>query len=71
MTAHVETTGHTPYPELQKYGLRLFLASEAFLFLIMFSAKFYLLGFDTAEGVNVLLGLLLTAILMTTSFFAH
>ncbi len=71
MTAHAETVGHAPYPELHRYGLRLFLASEAFLFFVMFSARFYLLGFDKPEELNILLGLGLTAILMTASFFAH
>jgi len=71
MTAHAEVAGHTPYPDLHRFGLRLFLASEAFLFFVMFSARFYLLGFDKPEDLNILLGLGLTAILMAASFFAH
>ncbi len=71
MTAHTETLGHTPYPVLQKYGLRLFIASEAFLFFVLFAARFYLIGFDKPEALNIPLGLGLTAILMTASYFAH
>ena len=71
MTAHAEVAGHTPYPELQRYGLRLFIASEAFLFFVLFSARFYLLGFDKPEELNIVLGLVLTAILMAASYFAH
>ena len=71
MTAHAEAAGHTPYPVLQRFGLQLFIASEAFLFFVLFSARFYLIGFDKPEALNLVLGVVLTAILMTASFFAH
>ncbi len=38
---------------------------------MLFSARFYLLGTYKPEGLNVTLGLVLTAILMAASFFAH
>ncbi len=70
MTAHA-AAHHPPYEDLQRFGLRLFIASEAFLFGVMFAARFYLLGFEKAEAVNVVLGLVLTVLLLAATWSSH
>ncbi|HHC07988.1 MAG TPA: heme-copper oxidase subunit III [Actinobacteria bacterium] len=70
MTVH-GAAHHPPYAELHRFGLRLFIASEAFLFGVLFAARFYLLGFERAEAVNVTLGVVLTIILLTATWSSH
>lgn len=70
MTAHA-AAHHPPYGELHGYGLRLFIASEAFLFLILFAVRFFLLGFEKAEAVNLLLGVVLTLLLLGATWSSH
>jgi len=68
---NVAAAEHHDYPSLHSYGLWLFIASEAFLFGIMFAIRFALVGLETPEAVSKGLGLLLTVILLTSSYFAH
>ncbi len=67
----VAATEHHDYPSLHSYGLWLFIASEAFLFGILFAIRFALVGMETPEAVNKGLGLVLTVILLSSSYFAH
>jgi heme/copper-type cytochrome/quinol oxidase subunit 3 len=62
---------HADYPALHRYGLWLFIASEAFLFGILLAIRFILVGTETPEAVNLALGVILTVILLSTSYFAH
>lgn len=62
---------HDDYPALHRYGLWLFIASEAFLFGILLAIRFVLVGTETPEAVNIALGLILTVILLSSSYFAH
>lgn len=62
---------HVDYPKLHSYGLWLFIASEAFLFGILFWGRFAVAGLEVPEAVNRLLGLILTVVLLTSSWFAH
>lgn len=62
---------HHDYPALHRYGLWLFIASEAFLFAILLAIRFLLVGTETPAAVNLGLGLVLTVILLSTSYFAH
>ncbi len=62
---------HHDYPSLHSYGLWLFIASEAFLFAVLFAVRFALVGLETPEAVSKVLGLVLTVILLTSSYFAH
>lgn len=54
-----------------RIGLFLFMASEACLFLAMAAARFYLAGTFKAEDVSIGLGLVLTAILLGSSFSGY
>lgn len=54
-----------------RLGLWLFIISDLFLFAGLFVARFYLLGTQTRPEVDQLLGLGVTAILLTSSFFMN
>ncbi len=51
-------------------GLWIFMASETCLFLAMAAARFYLGGLDKGE-VNLALGVVLTFILLTSSWLGY
>ncbi len=64
------------YQYLQKtinnrLGLWLFLVSDAFVFGGLFIARFYLLGTDARPEVNQIVGLVVTSILLLSSFFMN
>ena len=62
---------HPKRPAMNQVGLWLFFLSETFLFAALLSARFYLAGFDAPEHVNQQLGLVITIILVTSSFTAY
>jgi cytochrome c oxidase subunit 3 len=57
--------------QTNRFGLWLFIASESFLFAAVIAARFYLLGFETAEELNQVLGLGITMILLVSSLTAY
>ncbi len=54
-----------------RLGLWLFMLSDAFVFLGLLVARFYLLGPAVRPEVNQLLGLLITGVLLVSSFFMN
>lgn len=67
------TTTHLGEPRrlaLNQLGLWLFFASESFLFAALVSARFVLMG-TAHPGVNQLLGLVITSVLLTSSVTAY
>ena len=69
--AHVEHEHAHDVPGMNRMGLLLFMASETMLFLAMAAARFYLVGTGHPEELNVGLGLVLTAILLASSFSGY
>lgn len=69
MTAHT----HVPhnYREIQRYGLWMFIISEAFLFAILLVIRFIFTGLERPDALSIPLGLLLTAILLSSSYTLH
>lgn len=65
MTAHAHAG---TYRDLHRYGLWLFILSEAFLFAILLVVRFVVAGFDKPDALNLPLGLVLTVILVSSSF---
>lgn len=56
---------------INRFGLRLFIASESMLFAALVAARFYLAGLERPEGVNLALGVVLTAILLASSWLGY
>lgn len=56
---------------MNRLGLLLFMASETMLFLAMAAARFYISGTAKPEALNIGLGLVLTAILLASSFAGY
>lgn len=54
-----------------RLGLWLFILSDAFVFGGLFVARFYLLGVESRPEVSQILGLLVTSILLISSFFMN
>jgi cytochrome c oxidase subunit 3 len=54
-----------------RLGLWLFLFSDAFMFAGLFVARFYLLGTENRPELNQYLGLVVTTVLLVSSFFAN
>lgn len=52
-----------------RLGLWLFIVSDAFMFIGLLVARFYLLGTNQHPEVNQLLGLVITTILLLSSYF--
>lgn len=52
-----------------RLGLWLFIISDTFVFAGLFVARFYLLGLESHPEVNQLLGLLITVVLLISSYF--
>ncbi len=69
MTAHAHA--HPGYRELHRYGLWLFIASEAFLFAVLLAIRFFFTGLEKPEALNIPLGIVLTVILVSSSFTLH
>ncbi len=72
MSHHATAVYEGGYTRLQinKMGLWFFIISEAFMFLALHMYRFLALGTFKPDEVNVLLGLVLTAILLASSIFA-
>lgn len=58
-------------PAINRFGLRLFIASESMLFAALVATRFYLAGLERPEGVNLALGVALTAILLASSWLGY
>ncbi|MFQ5611722.1 MAG: heme-copper oxidase subunit III [Anaerolineae bacterium] len=56
---------------IRRLGLWLFIASESCLFLGILIARYYMQGLHRPAEVNQILGLAITIILLTSSFFAN
>lgn len=56
---------------VNRFGLRLFIASESMLFAALVASRFYLAGFERPEGVNLGLGVALTVILLGSSWLGY
>ncbi len=55
----------------RRLGLWLFIASESVIFLTLLTSRFYMQGVFRPEEVNQVLGLIITLILLASSFFAN
>lgn len=69
-----ETSSLTDYRRktaANRLGLWLFLASDLFLFVGLLVARFYLLGANSRPEVNQFVGLIVTFVLLTSSFFMN
>jgi len=66
--AHVEDRGHRL--GTNRLGLLLFMASEAFLFLVLLTSRFVLAGTTRPAEVNRVLGAFMTLILLSSSVTA-
>lgn len=70
MSVNAHAAGHDQV-SLNRWGLGLFLLSEAFLFGVLIAARFVLAGTERPEAVSLPLGVVLTVILLTSSVTAH
>jgi len=59
------------HPGMNQVGLWLFFLSEAFLFACLASGRFYIAGVDRPEHLNQALGLVITSILLLSSYCAY
>lgn len=69
-----ETMPLTEYKEKTKtnrLGLWLFILSDSFVFAGLFIARFYLLGTQERPEVSQILGLVITSVLLLSSFFMN
>lgn len=78
MTAETAPTSHALTPEeyrsktvTNRLGLWLFILSDAFLFGGLFVSRFYLLGTGQRPDVNQVVGLIVTSVLLVSSFFMN
>ncbi len=72
MTTHTSTLAdYYRKAATNRMGLWLFLASDAFLFIGLLVARFYLMGFQTRPELNQLVGLIVTLVLLVSSFFMN
>ncbi len=72
MTTHVSTLAdYYRKTANNRLGLWLFLASDAFVFAGLLVARFYLMGFQTRPELNQLVGLIVTVVLLVSSFFMN
>lgn len=55
----------------QRLGLWLFMLSDSIVFISLLAARYYMLGTQRPPEVNQPLGLILTTILLVSSFFAN
>lgn len=69
MTAHAAARHDSI--AIQSFGLWIFIASEAFLFLILISTRYFLLGLERPGELEQLLGAAVTAVLLSSSVSAY
>lgn len=69
----MSTAAHATHDQesLNRWGLGLFLLSEAFLFGVLLASRFVIAGTQRPEAVSVGLGVVLTVILLSSSGTAH
>lgn len=67
---HAERPGHDR-TSIESLGLWIFIASEAFLFLVLISTRFALVGFERPADLNQLLGAAVTVVLLSSSVSAY
>ncbi len=67
---HQEEMSYARRLRLNRWGLWMFLVSESFMFAGLFAARFYLWG-NTRPELDQTLGLVLTSILLVSSFFMN
>ncbi len=67
---HAERPGHDR-TSIESLGLWIFIASEAFLFLVLISTRFALVGFERPAELNQPLGAAVTAVLLSSSVSAY
>jgi cytochrome c oxidase subunit III len=71
MTTHIETSSdYRGKTTTNRIGLWLFILSDAFVFMGLLVSRFYLFGSERPE-LNQALGLLVTGILLASSFFMN
>jgi cytochrome c oxidase subunit 3 len=68
---HAAHHEHPARRSMNQVGLWLFFVSESFLFAALLSGRFYLAGFSAPEHVDQFLGLVITLILISSSFTAY
>jgi cytochrome c oxidase subunit 3 len=72
MTTHTITPAdYRRKTSINRLGLWLFLISDAFVFAGLMVARFYLLGFQFRPEVSQIVGLIVTAVLLVSSFFMN
>ncbi len=72
MTTHTSTLAdYYRKAATNRLGLWLFLASDAFVFAGLLVARFYLMGVQTRPELNQLVGLIVTVVLLVSSFFMN
>lgn len=72
MTTHTTTLAdYRRKVATNRLGLWLFLISDAFVFGGLLVARFFLLGFQARPEVNQLVGLIVTIVLLVSSFFMN
>lgn len=70
MEAHVEAPAYSRR-RINQLGLWLFLASETFLFAAALASRYYLLGVERPEELNLPLALVLSLVLLLSSLTAY
>ena len=69
-TSHEVTTSYHYKTQTNRMGLWLFLVSDSFIFGALLVTRFYLLGLHRPE-LNQVLGLIVTSVLLVSSFFMN
>lgn len=70
-TSAISLTTYQRKTATNRLGLWLFIVSDLFVFGGLFVARFYLLGAGVRPELNQILGLVITAVLLVSSFFAN
>lgn len=72
MTTITSIVGETKQQIInRRLGLWLFIVSESFLFLAFLIARYYMQGLRRPDEMNQILGLVITVVLLVSSFFAN
>lgn len=72
MTTHTTTLSDYRRREgINRLGLWLFILSDAFVFAGLFISRFYLLGVEHRPELNQIVGLIVTMVLLVSSFFMN
>jgi cytochrome c oxidase subunit 3 len=72
MTTHtISLTDYRRKTSINRLGLWLFLLSDTFVFAGLLVARFYLLGFQSRPEVSQIVGLIVTIVLLASSFFMN